>query len=216
MSIYQKIYTNLCYSRSQLQELWKPKSNIHRHHIKPKHAGGTEDESNFTYLTIREHIIAHFLLWKIYKNPNDLRSMKLLGARLSSSQRKIIGEWCRDNNIGFFNAPFKLKSSWQKKGIRTQIDNNIGIHTKCQLTRKKYAILGGKKSIKSSNNPWSYWASSEGRKERASLGGKAHKGKRCMYKPGSKTFIRVKPEDIENKLSLGYVFGSPNKLINKT
>jgi hypothetical protein len=41
------------------------------------------------------------------------------------------------------------------------------------------------------------------------MGGKAHKGKKCMYKPGDSTFIRVKPEDVENKLNAGYVLGSP-------
>ena len=72
--------------------------------------------------------------------------------------------------------------------------------------RKKRASLGGKASIVSPNNPWSYWASKEGRKKRASMGAQAHKGKRCMYIPGNKSFKRIKPEDIEKYLKLGYHF----------
>jgi hypothetical protein len=51
--------------------------------------------------------------------------------------------------------------------------------------------------------------SPEGHKKRGSLGGKAHKGKKCMYKPGDKSFKRVKTEDIKSFLDKGYVFGSP-------
>jgi hypothetical protein len=51
--------------------------------------------------------------------------------------------------------------------------------------------------------------SPEGKKERASMGGKSHKGKKCMYKPGDKSFKRVRPEDIQSRLNEGYIFGSP-------
>ena len=111
MGIYSKIYNNLCFSRCQSNK-WKKGSGIHRHHIIPKHSGGSNEESNYCYLTIREHIIAHFLLWKIYKTPNDLRSMKMLGANITPAQRKIMGEYCRDNNIGFFGASKEQKFLW--------------------------------------------------------------------------------------------------------
>jgi len=47
------------------------------------------------------------------------------------------------------------------------------------------------------------------------MGAQAHKGKRCMYIPGNKSFKRIKPEDIEKYLKLGYVFGSPIKSKNQ-
>ena len=70
--------------------IYGPKSGIHKHHIIPKHRGGKDTVDNFTYLTVREHIIAHFLLWKIHGSPNDLRSMHMLGANLTPKQRKIL------------------------------------------------------------------------------------------------------------------------------
>lgn len=36
----------------------------HKHHIIPKHAGGTDDPSNLIELTVEEHAEAHKLLWE--------------------------------------------------------------------------------------------------------------------------------------------------------
>ena len=178
--------------------------------------GGSDVENNYTYLTVREHIIAHFLLWKIHKNPNDLRSMKMLGANLTYEQRRIIGLWCKENKIGWFNP--EVQKIARKNAMTTQKEINNEKTFYFWTTpegRKKRASLGGKASIVSPNNPWSYWASKEGRKKRASMGAQAHKGKRCMYIPGNKSFKRIKPEDIEKYLKLGYVFGSPIKSKNQ-
>jgi hypothetical protein len=41
---------------------------FHKHHIIPKSMGGSNESSNLVYLTAREHFIAHWLLWRIYKN----------------------------------------------------------------------------------------------------------------------------------------------------
>lgn len=38
-----------------------------RHHIVPKALGGTDLIDNLTYLTPREHFVAHWLLWKIHR-----------------------------------------------------------------------------------------------------------------------------------------------------
>lgn len=214
-NIYQRIYVNLCVRGKQLKEKYVPGSNLHRHHIIPRHSGGTDDEENLTYLTVREHIIAHFLLWKIHKNPNDLRSMNMLGANITSKQRKIIGEWCRDNKIGFHSYDYEHKSAWGKKGLESQKrsgNKNSFYWWSTSEGRKERASMGGKASMESGNNEaFAYWSTSEGRKERASMGGKAHKGKKAMHKPGDSTFIRVLPENVENKIKEGYVLGSPLK-----
>ena len=120
MSIYSRIYYNLVQSKSQLSEQWEKGSGLHRHHIVPRHSGGSDDSSNFTYLTVREHIIAHFLLWKMHRNPNDLRSMKMLGAKLTPQQRKATGEYCRDNRICFFGASKQKREEWRLRGIETK------------------------------------------------------------------------------------------------
>jgi hypothetical protein len=217
MSIYHKVYENLCQSRKVLKESYVPGSGLHKHHIIPKHTGGKDSDENYTYLTVREHILAHFMLWKMYKNENDLRSMKMLGAKLSVTQRKIVGEWCANNEIGFHNKKWDhLKPIWRSKGIETQKvsgNENTFYFWSTEQGRKKRASMGGKVGAQSQikSQTGIHTKDTKKRSEWASLGGKSHKGKKCMYRPGDKTFIRVKPEDISSRLNEGYVFGSPYK-----
>ena len=79
MSIYTSIYDNLVTSKKHLKEEWKPvNSGLERHRIIPEHAGGTYVDSNCTYLTHREHIIAHWLLWKIHGDLEDKSAWKMM------------------------------------------------------------------------------------------------------------------------------------------
>lgn len=200
--MYSSIYINLCNKGVLLKESWCIGSDIHRHHIIPKHSGGIDEENNYTYLTIREHIIAHFLLWKIYKNPNDLRSMYMLGAKLTYQQRKIVGEWCRDNNIGFFKYKEQRKE-WSKKGAKTQIKNKIGIHNPSNF--KKNASIGGKVGSKSQMSQGIAIFNIKERSKYASLGGKSLKGMICVTNGKHRT--RIKPEKLEEYLLKGYKKG---------
>ena len=43
----------------------------HKHHIIPKHAGGSNDPNNFVYLTIEEHAEAHRKLYEEYGRWED-------------------------------------------------------------------------------------------------------------------------------------------------
>lgn len=199
------IYSNLCETRKEMVGSYGPGSGLHKHHIVPSHSGGSNDESNFTYLTVREHILAHYLLWRIYKNPNDLRSMKMLGAKLSVEQRKIIGEWCRDNNIGFFCASKEERLEWAMRGMESQKlsgDKNSFYWWSTEEGRKKRASMGGSKTCSDPTTPWGYWASSEGQRERASMGGKALKGMIAITNGKHRT--RVKLEDLDQWLAKGY------------
>jgi len=79
MNIYTRIYDNLVAASSNLKEEWENSTNVlQRHRILPGHQGGKYVEDNCTYLTLREHIIAHYLLWKIHRNPGDYRAYKMM------------------------------------------------------------------------------------------------------------------------------------------
>lgn len=206
MSIYSTIYHNLCQQRTAMKEQYGPGSGLHCHHIIPKHSGGEDIEENYTYLTVREHIIAHFLLWKMYGNPNDLRSMKMLGAKLTPAQRRATGIFCRDNKIGFHGASEEQRREWRLNGFLSQKesgDTNSFYWWSTEEGRRKRASMGGKASIASGNNEkWAYWSSPEGRKKRASLGGKSHKGKIAMTNGKHRT--RIKPELVNEYIDKGY------------
>lgn len=219
MTIYQRIYENLCLKGQLNKSLYCKGSGLHKHHIKPKHSKGADNENNLTYLTPREHTIAHFLLWKIYKNPNDLRSMHMLGAKLTVKQRQITGYYCRDNKIGIYGCSKQQRLKWSKQGLESQKasgEKNTFYYWSTEDGRKERASLGGKTTYeRKSNQEWLYWMSPEGHKKRASMGGKSHKGKRCMHKPGDTSFKRIPKNQIQQKLNDGWVFGSPIKSKNQ-
>lgn len=175
MSFFLSVYTNLCNSGKLLREQYGPGSGLHGHHIVPRHMGGTDDPDNFTYLTVREHIIAHYLLWKIYNNVNDLRSMYMLGANLTPHQRRQTGLFCVEQRKGIHNADSKQRAEWARISYKKNMENNTAFaYWASPEGRKERASLGGKASLASGNNTaFAYWSSPEGRKERARMGAAA-------------------------------------------
>ena len=71
---YSNIYTRLI-ERSRARKLEGYKE---RHHILPRCVGGTDDPSNLTYLTAKEHYFAHLLLARAYGGPH-WRAVKFMG-----------------------------------------------------------------------------------------------------------------------------------------
>lgn len=49
-----------------------------QHHIIPRSEGGDDSLSNLVRLTAREHFVAHWLLYRIYKTPAAARAFKLM------------------------------------------------------------------------------------------------------------------------------------------
>ena len=137
----------------------------------------------------------------------------MLGAELTPEQRRITGEFCRDNGIGFHGASHEQKSQWAKDTFQKRKRENLDdlwIYWASEEGRRKRASMGGKASWESGNNIPPALKYPEEHSKWASLGGKSHTGKKAMHKPGDKSFIRVPPEEIDQKLSEGYVFGSPH------
>lgn len=163
--MYLKTYIKLCAFGKSRSDVYGHGSELHTHHIIPKHSNGTNDKDNITYLTIREHIIAHFLLWKLHKNPNDLRAMYMLGAKLTSKQRSIIGIFCRDNKIGYHKLTKEERRIYGAIGLETQKASN-------------------------DENTFYFWSTEEGRRRRASLGGKA-----SSKSPNKKDFSNLYTKD---------------------
>lgn len=58
----------------------------HRHHVVPKHAGGTDDPSNIVLLTIEEHAAAHKLLYEQYGRWQDKFAWLLLSGLVTKDE----------------------------------------------------------------------------------------------------------------------------------
>lgn len=62
---------------------------VNKHHVIPKHAGGTDEESNIVILTYKEHIFAHKLLYTIYNNKYDLYAYLLMSSKNEEASRVL-------------------------------------------------------------------------------------------------------------------------------
>ena len=211
--MFDKIYTNICKKGMQRKSEYKRYSGLHKHHIIPKHNGGSDKIDNITFLTIKEHVAAHFLLWKIHRNVNDLRAMKMLGVRLDVHKRKLIGKWCHENKIGMFSKPEseEQKKNRIQKSISKQRKDKVGIFD--PVKRNQYASIGGISSWQSKTpSEFKFWASENGRKLRSSLGGKSLSRYKIMHKPGDSVYHRINPSEIDQKLKEGFIFGVPDTI----
>lgn len=65
---YSNIYTDLIQSAQLRPIIDILDGYTETHHILPRALGGLDSADNLVKLTPREHFIAHWLLWKIYKN----------------------------------------------------------------------------------------------------------------------------------------------------
>ena len=103
----------------------------HKHHIIPRHAGGTDDPSNIVELTIAEHAEAHRLLYEQYGRQEDRWAWLGLSGQIGKDEilREIsmaqkgkkkpdgFGEKIRQANLGRKHSPESLvKMSEIKKG----------------------------------------------------------------------------------------------------
>jgi hypothetical protein len=62
----------------------------HKHHIIPKHAGGTDDPSNLVSLTIEEHAETHKKLWEEYGRWQDHVAWQTLTSNISGEEARIL------------------------------------------------------------------------------------------------------------------------------
>lgn len=88
---------------------------MHRHHIKPKHAGGTDDPSNIVHLTAEEHALAHKELYEKYGRWQDKLAYEgLLGLK---DKEEIVREVARITHTGkIVSVESRAKMSAAKKG----------------------------------------------------------------------------------------------------
>lgn len=91
-------YKYLLYSMSKPVSsdfTWFRLNNImlHKHHIIPKHMGGTNDPSNLVELTVEQHAEAHRLLYEQYGNWQDYvawQGLAKLDANFDAAKQAII------------------------------------------------------------------------------------------------------------------------------
>lgn len=89
---YQKHYDKLIETRKN--RVIQEDVYYEKHHILPRSMGGNNDPENLILLTAREHFLAHWLLWRIYRNRSTACAFSMMsrGKICSSRAYKEIRE----------------------------------------------------------------------------------------------------------------------------
>lgn len=88
---------------------------LHKHHILPRHAGGTDDASNIVMLTIEQHAEAHRVLYEQHGRWQDLCAWKVLSGQVTAGEAAT--EAARRTNTGRKKtASHRLKLAIAKLG----------------------------------------------------------------------------------------------------
>lgn len=118
----------------------------HKHHIIPKHMGGTNDIENLIELTIEEHAERHRLLYEIYGKWQDYCAWKGLSNQIGKEEiLKIIASECGkkafQQKLGIFAMSKEERLPFIKKGGKVVGDKNAKSGRCAEI-----ANLGGKSS----------------------------------------------------------------------
>ena len=71
---------------------------IHKHHIIPKHMGGSDDPSNIVKLTIKEHALAHKKLYEKYGKWEDKVAWLSLSKQISCAEATRLAQSMANKN----------------------------------------------------------------------------------------------------------------------
>lgn len=154
---YKKIYDNLVDScRSRGLNKKKVSFYTEKHHILPRSMGGDNSKTNLVLFTAREHLVAHKLLWYMFKEDRRMQlalhmMTKGKGVGLSSRQFKVLREQNVASNLGQGN-PFFGKSHTEEAKRKTGLAAKGRAQTPEARERTRLSNLGAKRSEKAKEN----------------------------------------------------------------
>lgn len=158
----------------------------HKHHIIPKHMGGTDEPSNLIELTIKEHAEAHLKLYEKYNKHEDLCAYYMLSGNIEEF-RKIYSRLGglstqikrkQSGLIGlelFYGREVRIEEKSYNSSMGGKIQGKINAKNGHMKNIQKLVDTvsagkkGGKKTIELKKGAF---GNSEERKKVASLGGK--------------------------------------------
>jgi hypothetical protein len=85
---YKWHYDRLIETRKVLYRSKKDGNYYEIHHIIPRCKGGDNSEENLIHLTAREHFLAHWLLWRIYRDRQTALAFNAM-LRIGRGQKRI-------------------------------------------------------------------------------------------------------------------------------
>lgn len=118
----------------------------HKHHIIPRHMGGSDDPSNLIELTIEEHAEAHRKLWEKYGKIADKIAWKMLSARVSFIEEEERIQLAKEGFSRFLKDDRKV-SRWKEKIRDANLGKKTSDETKEKMSKsQKQTFLEGRRS----------------------------------------------------------------------
>ena len=95
----------------------------HKHHIIPRHAGGTDDPSNIVELTIPEHAEAHRKLYEEHGRWQDKIAYQVLAGQMSITE----AQWeAKREGVRAFHTGRKCTEEHKEKTRQSMLGKNKG------------------------------------------------------------------------------------------
>jgi hypothetical protein len=109
----------------------------HKHHIIPKHAGGTDDPSNLVELTIEEHAEAHRVLWETHGRWQDKLAWLGLTGQVGTEEARLeaIRQGVQTRDMSYFQT-----DEWKKRVKGWMSGRVVSDITKARMSKPKSSI----------------------------------------------------------------------------
>lgn len=165
----------------------------HKHHIVPRHMGGTDDSSNLVELTVEEHAEAHRILFEKHGQWEDYLAWQGLAKLIPKQQlvKKIQSESAK-KNLRINGNPFYGKRTRynlaDNEEHRKLVSEKASTPQAIEKRKKTFATIHHQQGMKNSQYG-TLWV--------------------CHSEHGVK---KIKKEDLQEYLSLGYIKGRKNSL----
>lgn len=137
----------------------------HRHHIIPRHAGGTDELDNLVLLTVEEHALAHKKLWEEHGRIQDYIAWQSLSGQITheEARRLAVSEALKG----------KPKTPEQKRKMSVARKKRGGITTGMKLPpcseERKRKISEANKGKSYRGSGWKHKSSTKKKQSEAAL-----------------------------------------------
>jgi hypothetical protein len=119
----------------------------HNHHIVPKHAGGSDDETNLIKVSLTQHTMWHFANWQLWRRKEDFLAYKGLGGQVPGEEMTLERRKIGQINGGKAKTPKKQSAARSNavKARKALVEKKVGLGYATTEQQREFGKKGGAK-----------------------------------------------------------------------